>query len=54
MQINKILSSYDIRAQWKIGNKDPRRQLSMDETVKKMNEVLEISQDKIILEANLG
>jgi len=53
-KIIKILSSYDIRAQWKIGNKDPRRQLSMDETAKKMNEVLEISQEKIILEANLG
>jgi phosphosulfolactate synthase len=52
-KIVKTLSSYDIRAQWKIGNKDPRRQLSMDETAKKMNEVLEISQEKIILEANL-
>jgi phosphosulfolactate synthase len=53
-KIIKILGAYDIRAQWKIGKKDPRRQLSIEETIKKMNEVLEISQEKIILEANLG
>lgn len=53
-KIIKILDLYDMRGQWKIGNKDPRRQLSIEETVKKMNEILQISQEKIILEANLG
>lgn len=53
-KIIKILDLYDMRGQWKIGNKDPRRQLSVEETVKKMNEILQISQEKIILESNLG
>jgi phosphosulfolactate synthase len=53
-KIIKLLDLYDMRGQWKIGKKDPRRQLSVDETVKKMNEILQISHEKIILEANLG
>ena len=53
-KITKILKSHDLRHQWKIGRKDPRRQLTLDETIKKINEVLEINQEKIILEANLG
>ena len=53
-KILKIVDSYDMKAQWKIGHKDPRRQLSVDETIKKMNEILEMSQEKIVLEANLG
>jgi phosphosulfolactate synthase len=50
----KILEEHDLRHHWKIGKKDPRRQLSLDETIKKINEALEINQEKIILEANLG
>ncbi|MGN6821243.1 MAG: phosphosulfolactate synthase [Candidatus Nitrosocosmicus sp.] len=53
-KIIKILKSHDLRHQWKIGKKDPRRQLSLDETIKRINESLEINQEKIILEANLG
>ena len=40
-----------MRAQWKIGHKNPRRQLSVDETTKKMNEILAI-RPEIIMEAN--
>ncbi|HYZ97095.1 MAG TPA: phosphosulfolactate synthase, partial [Nitrososphaeraceae archaeon] len=54
-KITKIIESHDLRHQWKIGRKDPRRQLTVDETVKRPNEALEINQrEKIILEANLG
>ena len=53
-KITKILKAHDLRHQWKVGRKDPRRQLTLDETIKKMNEVLELNQEKIILEANLG
>jgi phosphosulfolactate synthase len=54
-KITKIIESRDLRHQWKIGRKDPRRQLTVDETVKRANEALEINQrEKIILEANLG
>ena len=53
--ITKIIESHNLRHQWKIGRKDPRRQLTLDETIKKANEALEINQrEKIILEANLG
>ncbi len=54
-KITKIIESHNLRHQWKIGRKDPRRQLTVDETVKRANEALEINQqEKIILEANLG
>ncbi|MDP8906522.1 MAG: phosphosulfolactate synthase [Thermoproteota archaeon] len=54
-KITKIIESHDLRNQWKIGRKDPRRQLTVDETIKRANEALEINQlEKIILEANLG
>ncbi len=53
-KIIKIMESYNLRHQWKIGKKDPRRQLTLDETIKKINDALEINQEKIILEANLG
>lgn len=54
-KITKIIESHDLRHQWKIGRKDPRRQLTVDETIKRANEALEANQrEKIILEANLG
>lgn len=54
-KITKIIESHDLRHQWKIGRKDPRRQLTVDETIKRANEALETNQlEKIILEANLG
>jgi phosphosulfolactate synthase len=53
-KIIKIMESFNLRHQWKIGKKDPRRQLTLDETIKKINDALEINQEKIILEANLG
>ena len=53
-KIIKKMESHDLRHQWKIGKKDPRRQLTLDETIKGINEALEINQEKIILEANLG
>jgi phosphosulfolactate synthase len=54
-KITKIIESHDLRHQWKIGRKDPRRQLTVDETIKRANEAFEINQmEKIILEANLG
>jgi phosphosulfolactate synthase len=53
-KIIKIMESFNLRHQWKIGKKDPRRQLTLDETIKKINDALEINREKIILEANLG
>ncbi len=53
-KISKIIESNNLVSHWKIGRKDPRRQLTMEETIKKMNEAIEITQEKIILESNLG
>ena len=53
-KIVKIIKSHDLKHHWKIGKKDPRRQLTFEETIKRINEALEINQEKIILEANLG
>ena len=54
-KITKNIERHNLRSQWKIGRKDPRRQLTVDETVKKLHEALEMNpQEKIILEANLG
>jgi phosphosulfolactate synthase len=54
-KITKTIESHGLRHQWKIGRKDPRRQLTVDETVKRANEALGINpQEKIILESNLG
>ena len=53
-KIVKVLESLDLKHFWKIGKKDPRRQLSLDDTLRKINEALEINKEKIILEANLG
>ncbi len=54
-KIAKTIESHDLRHQWKIGRKDPRRQLTVDETIKRSNEAFEIDPgEKIILEVNLG
>ncbi|MBA3750484.1 MAG: phosphosulfolactate synthase, partial [Nitrosopumilus sp.] len=53
-KITRTIESHDLRHQWKIGRKDPRRQLTVDETIKRAKDALEINQGEIILEANLG
>lgn len=53
-KVLKIIEANNLIHHWKIGKKDPRRQLTHEETLKQMNEALEISNEKIILEANLG
>ncbi len=53
-KLSKIVESRNLITHWKIGRKDPRRQLSLEEIIKKINEALDITQEKIILESNLG
>ncbi|HKU49036.1 MAG TPA: phosphosulfolactate synthase [Nitrososphaera sp.] len=40
--------------QWKVGKKDPRHQLSLDDTLLKIEEGIKLGSDKIVLEANEG
>lgn len=51
---SNILESHGLKHHWKIGKKDPSRQLSTEKLIDKINEALSVHQDKIILEANLG
>jgi len=53
-QIAAKLKSKDLVALWKVGKKDPRRQLSFDQLITKINEAIEVGSEKILLEGNLG
>ena len=53
-QIAAKLKSKDLVALWKVGKKDPRRQLSFDQSITKINEAIEVGSEKILLEGNLG
>jgi phosphosulfolactate synthase len=39
---------------WKVGKRDPRRQLGLEETLSKTGEALKLGSKKVILEANQG
>ena len=49
-QIAAKLKSKDLIALWKVGKKDPRRQLSFDQSITKINEAIEVGSEKILLE----
>ena len=51
--VNK-LTAKNLHPLWKIGKKDPRRQLSFEQTMEKINEALSVGAEKILLEGNLG
>ncbi|HEU5120384.1 MAG TPA: phosphosulfolactate synthase, partial [Candidatus Nitrosocosmicus sp.] len=53
-QIAEKLNSKNLTPLWKIGKKDPRRQLSFDQTIAKINEAIAVGAEKILLEGNLG
>ena len=53
-KISNIIGSHGLAHHWKIGKKDPRRQLTTEMTINKINEALNITKDQVIIEANLG
>jgi phosphosulfolactate synthase len=53
-KIHEIAESYDLEIQWKVGKQDPRHQLSVEELISKIEEILKLDSKKIILEANQG
>lgn len=40
--------------QWKVGKKDPRHQMGIDDTLKKIEEAMKLESGKVIIEANEG
>jgi phosphosulfolactate synthase len=50
---NSILSA-DLNFNWKIGKKDPRHQIGIDNTLLRIEDVIKIGAKKVVLEANEG
>src|SRR6185503_18324477 len=53
-KITDSILAKNLDFQWKVGKKDPRHQLSLDDTLLKIEEGIKLGSDKIILEANEG
>lgn len=53
-KISDTIKSAGLEFQWKVGKKDPRHQLTIDDTLAKIEEAVKIGSKKIVLEANEG
>ena len=53
-KIANIIQSKGLEFLWKVGKKDPRHQLGINETLSKIEEAIKAGAKKVILEANQG
>jgi len=53
-RISDSILSADLKLNWKIGKKDPRRQIGIDTTLLKIDDAIKLGSKKVILEANEG
>jgi len=53
-KIQDLVESTDMEIQYKVGKQDPRHQLSVEDMVVKIEEILSLDTKKIVLEANQG
>ncbi|HXG06338.1 MAG TPA: phosphosulfolactate synthase [Nitrososphaera sp.] len=53
-KISETIKAAGLEFQWKVGKKDPRHQLSIGDTLVKIEEAVKIGSKKIVLEANEG
>lgn len=53
-KISETIKSAGLDFQWKVGKKDPRHQLGIDDTLHKVEEAVKLGSKKIVLEANEG
>ena len=53
-KIIDVITSSGLDLQWKVGRKDPRHQLNVEETLYKIDEVVKLGAKKVLLEANEG
>ncbi|HXN74968.1 MAG TPA: phosphosulfolactate synthase [Candidatus Acidoferrum sp.] len=53
-KIHDIAESLDLEIQWKVGKQDPRHQLSIEDVIAKIEEIIKLDSKKIVLEANQG
>ncbi|MFY9566438.1 MAG: phosphosulfolactate synthase [Nitrososphaeraceae archaeon] len=49
-----VMTSQDLDVLWKVGKKDPRHQLSIEETLTKIDQAVALGSKKVVLEANEG
>ncbi len=53
-KIADTVKSAGLEYQWKVGKKDPRHQMGIDDTLKKIEEAVKLESQKVIIEANEG
>lgn len=53
-KIGDVIKSAGLEFQWKVGKKDPRHQLGIDDTLGKIEEAVKLGSKKIVLESNEG
>ena len=53
-KINDAIKSLELEDQWKVGKRDPRHQLSIEDTLVKLEELVSLGSTKVIMEANQG
>jgi phosphosulfolactate synthase len=53
-KITEAIKSAGLEYQWKIGKKDPRHQLGLEDTLKKIDEAVKLNSKKIVIESNEG
>jgi phosphosulfolactate synthase len=53
-KISEFILSADLTFNWKIGKKDPRHQIGIDNTLLRIEDVIKVGAKKVILEANEG
>ena len=53
-KISDSILSADLNFNWKIGKKDPRHQVGIDNTLMRIEDVIKIGAKKVVLEANEG
>lgn len=53
-KISDAIKSAGLDFQWKVGKKDPRHQLGIEDTLDKIEEAVKLGSKKIVLEANEG
>jgi len=53
-KISDSILSADLNFNWKIGKKDPRHQIGIDNTLLRIEDVIKVGAKKVVLEANEG
>lgn len=53
-KVTEIIETTGLEFQWKVGKKDPRHQLDLDETLHKVDEAVKLGSKKVVIEANEG